>query len=184
VQSSSETPVQAAANVPEPSSLTSVESSSETPMQLATTAPESSRGASVVPLPDVPTPHTAEVSAQVAPGVDPVFLQRPGVNIRSAPSETRPFLGPPPGARNSQLQAGRGTGSRSGTPAGRAGSIPNFSRLISPYSENVAVEWALGDHSDRAARNGYERDARSHCGPAIPDIDMTKPAAPPARRLG
>jgi hypothetical protein len=52
----------------------------------------------------------------------------------------RPFLGLPPGARNSQLQAGRGTGSRSRTPAGRAGSIPNFSRLISPYSENVAVE--------------------------------------------
>ena len=96
VQSSSETPVQAAANVPEPSSLTSVESSSETPVQLATTAPESSRGASVVPLPDVPTPHTAEVSPQVAPGVDPVFLQRPGVNIRSAPSENAPILGTAP----------------------------------------------------------------------------------------
>jgi hypothetical protein len=87
-QSSSETPARAALNVPEPR----VESSSETPVQPALTAPEPSRGESgAVPSPDVPTSPTAEASPQVAPSAvtpqtDLVFLQRPGVNIRSAPS--------------------------------------------------------------------------------------------------
>src|SRR4051794_34096433 len=98
VQSSSETPAEAAANVPEPSSPPSVESSPETAAQLAPTGPEPSRGASVVPSPDNPSSIAAGASRQVAPGaatpqtasaaqkLDPVFLQRPGVNIRSAPS--------------------------------------------------------------------------------------------------
>jgi hypothetical protein len=108
VQSSTETPVQAAANVPEPPSPTSVESSSETPVQLAPTGPEPSRGASVVPSPDNPPSIAAGASPQVAPGAvtpqntsavqnrDLVFLQRPGVNIRSAPSGNAPVLGTAP----------------------------------------------------------------------------------------
>jgi len=108
VQSSSDTPVEAAANVSEPSSPTSVESSSETPAQLAPTVPEPSRGASVVPSPDSPPSIAAGASPQVAPGAvtpqtasgaqngHPVFLQRPGVNIRSAPSGNAPVLGTAP----------------------------------------------------------------------------------------
>jgi hypothetical protein len=109
VQSSSGAPVQAALNVPEPSSPTRVESSSETPAQPAPPVPEPSRGASgVVPSPDVPASLTAEASPQVALGAvtpqttsaaqnpDLVFLQRPGVNIRSAPSGNAPVLGTAP----------------------------------------------------------------------------------------
>jgi cytoskeletal protein RodZ len=108
VQSSSGTPVQAAVNVPEPSSPTRVESSSETPVQPAPTVPEPSRGASgVVPSPDVPASLTAEASPQVAPSAaqnpDLVFLQRPGVNIRSAPSGNAPVLGTAP--RGTQFTA-------------------------------------------------------------------------------
>ena len=115
VQSSSETPVEAAANVPEPSSPTSVESSSETPAQLAPTGPEPSRGASVVPSPDNPPSIAGGASRQVAPGAvtpqtasgaqngDPLFLQRPGVNIRSAPSGNAPVLGTAP--RGTQFTA-------------------------------------------------------------------------------
>ena len=115
VQSSSETPVEAAANVPEPSSPTSVELSSETPAQLAPTGPEPSRGASAVPSPDNPPSIAAGGSRQVAPGAvtpqtasgaqngDPVFLQRPGVNIRSAPSGNAPVLGTAP--RGTQFTA-------------------------------------------------------------------------------
>ena len=99
VQSSSETPAQTAFNAPEPSSPTRVESSSEPP---APTVPEPSRGASVAsPSPDVPAPLTVEASPQVAPSAvtpnrDLVFLQRPGVNIRSAPSVNAPVLGTAP----------------------------------------------------------------------------------------
>jgi len=108
VQSSSDTPVEAAANVPEPSSPKSVESSSETPAQLAPTGPEPSRGATVIPSPDSPPSIAAGASPQVAPGAvtpqtasgaqngHPVFLQRPGVNIRSAPSGNAPVLGTAP----------------------------------------------------------------------------------------
>ncbi len=108
VQSSSETPVEAAANVPEPSSPPSVESSSETAAQLAPTVLEPSRGASVVLSPDNPSSIAAGASRQVAPGavtpqtasaaqkLDPVFLQRPGVNIRSAPSGNASVLGTAP----------------------------------------------------------------------------------------
>ena len=108
-QLSSGTPVQAPLNVPEPSSPTSVESSSETPVQPVPTVPELSRGPSgVVPSPQVPASLTAEASPQVAPGAvtpqttsaaqnpDLVFLQRPGVNIRSAPSGNAPVLGTAP----------------------------------------------------------------------------------------
>jgi hypothetical protein len=95
VQSSSETPAPAAVNVTEPSSSTRVESSSETVT-------------GVVPSPDVPASATAEVSPQVAPSAvtaqitsaaqnrDLVFLQRPGVNIRSGPSGNAPVLGTAP----------------------------------------------------------------------------------------
>jgi hypothetical protein len=94
VQSSSETPAQAALNLPEPSSPPRAE-----PAQPALTEPEPSREASdTVPSPDVPA---AEASPQVAPSAvtpsrDVVFLQRPGVNIRSAPAITAPALGTAP----------------------------------------------------------------------------------------
>jgi hypothetical protein len=94
VQSSSETRTQAALNVPEPSSPPRVE-----PAQPALTLPEPSGGASgAVPSPGVPA---AEASPQVAPSAvtpnrDLVFLQRPGVNIRSAPSGNAAVLGTAP----------------------------------------------------------------------------------------
>jgi len=59
----------------------------------------------VVPSPEVPASLTAEASPQVAPWAgtpqtastaqnpELVFLQRPGVNIRSGPSGTAPALG-------------------------------------------------------------------------------------------
>ena len=98
------------------SSPTGAESSSETQVQPAPTVPEPSRGASgVVPSPDVPASLTAEASPQVAPSAvtpepnsaaqnpDLVFLQRPGVNIRSAPSGNAPVLGTAP--RGTQFTA-------------------------------------------------------------------------------
>jgi Bacterial SH3 domain len=91
------------------SSPIAVQSSSETPVQPTPTVPEPSRGASsVVPSPDVPASLTVEASPQVAPSAvtpqttsaaqnrDLVFLQRPGVNIRSAPSGNAPVLGTAP----------------------------------------------------------------------------------------
>jgi hypothetical protein len=95
VQSASET--SAALNVPEPSYPTGVE-----PAQPALTVPGPSREASsAVPSPGVPAPLTAEASPQVAPSAvtpnrDFVFLQRPGVNIRSAPSGNAAVLGTAP----------------------------------------------------------------------------------------
>ncbi len=91
------------------SSPVAVQSSSETPVQPAPTVPEPAREASgAVPPPDVPASLTAEASPQVAPSAvtpqttsaeqnpDLVFLQRPGVNIRSAPSGNAPVLGTAP----------------------------------------------------------------------------------------
>jgi hypothetical protein len=75
-----------------------------TPVQPAPTMSEPSRGASGV----VPPASLAEASPQVAPSAvtpqttsaaqnrDFVFLQRPGVNIRSAPSGNAPALGTAP----------------------------------------------------------------------------------------
>jgi hypothetical protein len=109
VQSSSETPAQAALNVPEPSSPTGVE-----PVQPALAVPEPSRGESgAVPSPGVPASLTAEASPQVAPSAetpnrDFVFLQRPGVNIRSAPSGNAPVLGTAP--KGTQFTATRREG--------------------------------------------------------------------------
>jgi hypothetical protein len=69
---------------------------------------EPSPGASgVMPSPDVPASLDAEASPQVAASAvtpqttvqspdDLVFLQRPGVNIRSGPSGTAPVLGTAP----------------------------------------------------------------------------------------
>jgi hypothetical protein len=86
-----------------------VQSSSETPVEPAPTVPEPSREAfGVVPSPDVPASLAVEASPQVAPSAvttqttsaaqnrDLVFLQRPGVNIRSAPSGNAPVLGTAP----------------------------------------------------------------------------------------
>jgi hypothetical protein len=91
------------------SSPTGVESSSETQVQPSPTVAEPSPGASgVVPSPNVPAPLTAAASPQVAASaVTPqttstaqnpelVFLQRPGVNIRSAPTGNAPVLGTAP----------------------------------------------------------------------------------------
>jgi hypothetical protein len=89
------------------SSPTAVGSSSETQVQPAPTVAEPSPGASgVVPSPDVPASLTAAASPQVgavtpqtnsaAQKPDLVFLQRPGVNIRSGPSGTAPVLGTAP----------------------------------------------------------------------------------------
>ena len=94
------------------SSPIAVRSSSEPPVQPAPTVPEPSRGASgVVP----PAPLALEASPPVAPSavtpqttpaaqnLDFVFLQRPGVNIRSAPSGDAPVLGTAP--RGTQFTA-------------------------------------------------------------------------------
>ena len=94
------------------SSPTAVKSSSETQVQAAPTVAEPSRGASaVVP----PASLTVEASPEVAPSAvtpqttsaaqnpDLVFLQRPGVNIRSAPSANAPVLGTAP--RGTQFTA-------------------------------------------------------------------------------
>ena len=96
------------------SSPTAVESSSKTQVQPAPTVAEPSPGASgVVPSPDVAASLTAAASPQVgavtpqttstAQNPDLVFLQRPGVNIRSAPSANAPVLGTAP--RGTQFTA-------------------------------------------------------------------------------
>ena len=89
------------------SSPTAVESSSETQVQPAPTVAEPSPGASgVVPSPDVAASLTAAASPQTtstAQNPDLVFLQRPGVNIRSAPSANAPVLGTAP--RGTQFTA-------------------------------------------------------------------------------
>ena len=98
------------------SSPTAVESSSKTQVQPAPTVAEPSPGASgVVPSPNVPASLTAAASPQVAASAvtpqttsaaqnpDLVFLQRPGVNIRSAPSGNAPVLGTAP--RGTQFTA-------------------------------------------------------------------------------
>jgi cytoskeletal protein RodZ len=98
LQSASATSAQAALDVPAPPSPTRAQSSSET----SAAVPEPSRGASSAsPSPDVPVSLTANASAQVAPSAmtpsrESVFLQRPGVNIRSAPSGNAPVLGTAP----------------------------------------------------------------------------------------
>src|SRR5262245_12139648 len=87
---------------------TAVESSSEVQLQPAPTMAKPSPGASGVIPSDVPASLTAEPSPQVATRAvtpqttstaqspDLVFLQRPGVNIRSAPSGNAPVLGTAP----------------------------------------------------------------------------------------
>jgi SH3 domain-containing protein len=101
VQSSSGIAAQSSSGTPEPSSPPKVESSSETPVQPAPSVFEPSRGASgVVPSPDVAASLPAEATPQAAPSAvappDLVFLQRPGVNIRSAPAGNAPVLGTAP----------------------------------------------------------------------------------------
>ena len=97
-QSTPENPAEVAANVPE----SKVESSPETLVQPAPAVPEPSRQASdAVPSPAVPAAPSVEASPRVAPSVvtpttELLFLQRPGVNIRSAPSGNAPVLGTAP----------------------------------------------------------------------------------------
>ena len=102
-------PGETAETVPVASSSTGVaSSSSETQVQPAPVA-EPPRGASgVMPSPDVPASLAAEASSQVAASAampqttptaqnqDLVFLQRPGVNIRSGPSGSSPVIGTAP----------------------------------------------------------------------------------------
>jgi hypothetical protein len=88
------------------SSPTAVESSSKTQVQPAPTVAEPSPGASgVVPSPDVAASLTAAASQTTSTAQNPdlVFLQRPGVNIRSAPSANAPVLGTAP--RGTQFTA-------------------------------------------------------------------------------
>jgi hypothetical protein len=94
------------------SSPTAVKSSSETQVQAAPTVAEPSPGASgVIPSRDVAASLTAAASAQAvtpqtastAQNPDLVFLQRPGVNIRSAASANAPVLGTAP--RGTQFTA-------------------------------------------------------------------------------
>ena len=82
-----------------PAETTESSSIAASPVQPAPTVPEPSRGASGV------VPPAVETSPQVAPSavtpptpsaaqnLDFVFLQRPGVNIRSAPSGNAPVVG-------------------------------------------------------------------------------------------
>jgi SH3 domain-containing protein len=99
--------VQSSSGTPEPSSPPRVqlssetpEPSSETPVQPAPTLLPQGASGVVVPSPAVAASLTAEGTPQVAPSaVTPpefVFLQRPGVNIRSAPTRNAPVLGTAP----------------------------------------------------------------------------------------
>ena len=96
------------------SSPTAAKSSSETQVQAAPTVAEPSPGASgVIPSRDVAASLTAAASPQggavtpqtasTAQNPDLVFLQRPGVNIRSAASANAPVLGTAP--RGTQFTA-------------------------------------------------------------------------------
>jgi len=111
-QSTPESPAQVAANVPE----SKVETSSETLVQPAPAVPEPSRGASdAMPSPAVPAPPAVEASPPVAPSaVTPstelLFLQRPGVNIRSAPAGNAPVVGSAP--KGTQFTATKREGDR------------------------------------------------------------------------
>ena len=89
-----------------------MKSSFETQVQAAPTVAEPSPGVSgVVPSPDVSASLTAAASPQAvtpqtastAQNPDLVFLQRPGVNIRSAASANAPVLGT--AARGTQFTA-------------------------------------------------------------------------------
>ena len=102
-------PAETAETSPLTSSPTRAATSSETQVQPAPTVVEPSPGASGAgPSPDVPSSLTAE-APQIAPSTvtppttsaaqnpdDLVFLQRPGVNIRSAPAGNAHVLGTAP----------------------------------------------------------------------------------------
>jgi hypothetical protein len=111
VQSSSETPAQAAPdNVAAWPSPGTAQSPSAAPVQPAPAVPEPSREASgAAPSADGPASVTAAAAPQAAATAatpptaaaaqsqdDIVFLQRPGVNIRSAPALNAPVLGTAP----------------------------------------------------------------------------------------
>ena len=97
-QSAPEAPAQVAANVPQ----SKAESSSETLVQPAPAVPEPpSEASDTIPSAAVSAPSSVEASPQVTPSVvtpktELLFLQRPGVNIRSAPSGSAPVLGTAP----------------------------------------------------------------------------------------
>jgi hypothetical protein len=104
VQSSLETPVAAAPdNGAASSSPGTAQWPSETAVQPAPAVPEPSGAASgAAPASDGPAAMTAAAAPQAAPTAaaqsqdDVVFLQRPGVNIRSGPALTAPVLGTAP----------------------------------------------------------------------------------------
>jgi Bacterial SH3 domain len=109
-------PAETAQTPPVASSARGVASSSETLVQPAPTVAEPSPEASgVMPSPDVPASLATEASPQVAASAatpqtspaaqnqDLVFLQRPGVNIRSGPSGNAPVIGTAP--RGTQFTA-------------------------------------------------------------------------------
>lgn len=94
-QSLSETLVQP--GHPEPRA----ESSSETPVPSTPAVPEPSLASDVVPSPNIPAASRTAEAPQVAPSAVPphrklVFLQRPGVNIRSGPAGNTAVLGTAP----------------------------------------------------------------------------------------
>jgi Bacterial SH3 domain len=110
VQSSLETPAQAAPdNAAGSSSPGGAVWPSATSVQPAPAAPEPSRAASGAALPEAPAAPIVAAAPQAAPAAAPpptpsaaqsqddvVFLQRPGVNIRSAPSLNAPVVGTAP----------------------------------------------------------------------------------------
>ena len=101
------TPTQTAESTP------ALQSSAVAPVQTAPTIPEPSPAPFTDVTPDLPPPVTVETSPEVAPAAltgnaagsqtvppwekqDIVFLQRPGVHIRSAPSASGSVLGTAP----------------------------------------------------------------------------------------
>ena len=86
------------------SSPTAVKSSSETQVQAAPTVAEPSPGAVAASLTAAASPQAVPPqTASTAQNPDLVFLQRPGVNIRSAASANAPILGTAP--RGTQFTA-------------------------------------------------------------------------------
>jgi len=78
------------------SSSTGVESSSETQVQPAPTVADVPASVAAEASPQVAASAVTPQTSSTAQNLDVVFLQRPGVNIRSGPSGTAPALGTAP----------------------------------------------------------------------------------------
>jgi len=78
------------------SSSTGVESSSETQVQPAPTVADVPASVAAEASPQVAASAVTPQTSSTAQNPDVVFLQRPGVNIRSGPSGTAPALGTAP----------------------------------------------------------------------------------------